>query len=155
MNKCKNGANWAGSVVRSAIAVVLLAVASMPARAMLVTIISPVAPATEQFASAPVFAATEASGSCTNYPQTISALEGSTVEARAQYSAFLIKQPGFPGSQSDIPGSDIANPGIKIFFYSRLRFWLAQKSIPKLPIETLEKINDVSQTIHMLTVQCG
>jgi hypothetical protein len=158
MNKQENGTSRAENWGRSGLAIVLLAAAAMPARAMLVTVFSPAAQAAEPFASAPVFAAdaaAAASGSCRNSPQAVSALEGSIVEAKAQYWAYLIKQPAFSGSRADIPGADIANPEIKSFFYSRLRFWLEQETIPKLPSEALERLNDVSQTIHMMTVVCG
>jgi len=158
MNKRKNAASRTESFGRACAAALLLAIAPMPARAMLVTVVSPVPQASEPFASLPVFAAaaaTAASGSCKKSFQAISALEGSIVEVQAQYWAYLIKQPGFSGSRADIPGAGIANPEIKSFFYSRLRFWLEQDSIPKLQPEALERLNDVSQTIDMLTVRCG
>lgn len=140
------------------LALVLMMVAPMRAQAMLVTIVSPVIRESEPFAAPSVIAPAAlpaAPGSCGNASKTIDALEGAIVEAQAQYWAYLMKQPGFSGSHADIPGADIANPEIKTHFYSRLRFWLRQDSIPKLPPETLEKLNDVSQTIHMVTGLCG
>jgi hypothetical protein len=140
------------------IAAAMLLAAPMSARAMLVTVVAPAAQAPASFGSiSAIMTGTSpaVSGSCADAPRNVEALEGAIVEARAQYWAYLMRQPGFSGSQADIPGADIANGDIRIFFYSRLRFWLRQDSIPRPSPETLQKINDVSQTIHMMTGLCG
>jgi hypothetical protein len=94
--------------------------------------------------------------SCDEAVPAMDALEAEIVEVKARYWAYLMKQPDFAVQNlSRHPGSEIANPTIRAFFDSRLRFWYQQREAAALPPETIEKINDISQKIDMMAVACG
>ena len=60
-------------------------------------------------------------------------LDDRVVETRARYWALRLKDPGFSnGALLLNPGSEIKDPGLRERFYSRLRVWYDEESIPPL-----------------------
>ena len=104
-----------GRVGRAALAAAALAALPAAAAAELVTVIA-APPVPSLFVAAPRITAAVPVvtfggpyyGSCSREEETVGAVEATTVEARAQYWAYLMKQPGFSiRSLTRNPGSDI------------------------------------------------
>lgn len=130
----------------------VLAAAPAGASAALVNVIAPTA-LLATGAAAPSSAAE--TDPCSRAAETVYALESSVVEARAQYWAYLMKQPGF--SLRDLthePGSEIENPEIRALFEARLRFWYDRPSSARPSLEPLQRLNDVSLKIQLVKDTC-
>ncbi len=93
--------------------------------------------------------------SCAGAAERVDDLERGVLDLKARYWALQLRRGLNPASLTNNPGSTISDPELKREFYTKLKAWYSQDSVPELSQSEVRRFVQTDGKAYALYTECG